>query len=276
MVNRKAILLALILSVCMGWGAYVFLKKRGKADSAGTREVLVALNPIPERQVLSAQMFVKKTVPEGLFSKDMVTKLDPDIGHYARHSLLRGEILYQSKLGIVDEEPELSYMIDRPQGVVTIGVTDITGISGILKPGDYVDVYATYTKAQLEGLPKESRVEAITRRIVPGCKVVAAGDEVISPVGGPGAALAKFNRKRVPHSLKRVTLAVNDTDMEKIIFAYTNGKVHLALKTDAEVETDKLPGFSSRDLQKDLFVKKDVHNIECFRADKSELVQVER
>ena len=270
--SRGVILFALVISIAMGWGAYVYLKK----DVREVLEVLVAVDNIQERQAIAPQMFIKKTVPKELFLNTMVTKIDPSFAYYARHPLMRGEILYQSALGRVEEEPELSYMIDRTQGVVTLGVTDVSGVSGILKPGDFVDVYVTYSKGQLEGLPKESKVESITKRVVSGCKVVACGAEVLSPVGGQNTAWNKFNRPRVPSSQKRVTLAVSDADMERIIYAQTNGKIHLALKIDGQEGPDRLRGFSNKDVVSEMFVQKQLHTIERIRGDKSELVQVEK
>jgi len=256
--------------------AYAYVKKSGTGilggeDSTGLMSVLVAAEDISERRVVSGKMFVSRPISAALFSEGMVARLDPAATYYARHPMIRGEILYESRLGNAAEEPELSYMVDRDQGVITLGVTDVTGISGLLKPGDYVDVYATYSRDQLAGQEKQDRTESITRRIVSGCKVVATGREVLSPVkGGSRPEADRFDRKREMDSLKRVTLAVSDTDMEKIIYAYTNGKIHLALKSDEEQTPTGRHGYSNHDLQNELFT-----TIECIRADRTEWVRVD-
>ncbi len=269
--NRRTVLLALILSISAAWIASALMKKGGLFGSGDKGpEVLVAKDDIAMREILSDILFVKQPVPPGLFVKNMVTKLDPKRKHFALHPIVKGEILYQGKMGVVDAEPELSYMIDRNQGVITIAVTAVTGVSGILKPGDYVDVYATYIKEQLQGLPAQKRPAAITKRIVSGCKVVAVGNDVVAPTKSKDAA-SNFNRKRTGGEPKRVTLAANDSDMERIVYAQTNGKIHLALKPDDDKSKGMPAGYSTTDMQEDLFT-----TIECIRADKSELVRVDR
>lgn len=278
--NKKIVLIALVISLSMAWLSYLFIKKRntpmgaGDAQAAALKTVLVATEDIPERKTLSEGMFVPTSIPMQMHHENMISDLDPRAEFFARQAITKGEIFYRSKMGVVGEEPELAYMVDWNQGCITLRVTDVTGISGILKPGDFVDVYATYTKDQLNGLPVKDHAESITKRIVPACRVVATDNEVLSPVGPDAKKGAAFNQKRGIVDLKRVTLAAKNRDIEKLVHASTNGKIHLALISDNDKRRNEPPGFGTKDLYEDLF-NKNVHTVECIRAGKTELVYVD-
>lgn len=268
--NRRGILFALVVSMGLAWMVFALMKGGswfgGKAPEGPM--VLVAKIDIPERQLLTPEMFVPQVVPAGMYAQMMVTALDPAVRHYARKPVMRGEILYQSALGNVNEEPELSYMIDRTQGVVSIAITAVAGVSGILKAGDYVDVFATYNiKYKGDGGEK---TEPNTKRIVTGCRVVSIAGGVLPPTKVPDVA-GNFSRQRTEAEVTRVTLAVSDTDLEKIIYAHTNGKIHLALKADDKKTGHPYTVYDEDDLQADLF-----NVVECIRAEDYRLLRVDR
>lgn len=266
MINKKAVLVAMAAVFLSAWLVNTFLKsglsflpfRRAKADTS--KQVLVAGMDIPQRQTLSEAMFVRQGIPKEQFNESMVTQLDPGAS-YALLPIVRGEILYRSKLGLVKDEPELSYLVDWNQGCVTIRINDVTGVSGLIKPGDYVDVYATYTfsKERTQEQSAAKKAEAITKRILTGLKVVATDIEVLPPVGG---GVQNINRVRAVGDAKKVTLAAKSFEIEALVHAYNKAEIHLALISDALKKKRELAGFDT--------------GIECIRGDKSEMFYVER
>lgn len=270
--NRRGIIFALVVSMGLAWMAFALVKGGGGgwfgAKAPEGPSVLVANIDIPQRQVLSPEMFVSQVVPAGMYAQMMITQLDPAVRYFARKAMTRGEILYQSSIGNVTEEPELSYMIDRTQGVISISITSVAGVSGLIKPGDYVDVFATYSiKYKADGGGEKS--EPNTKRIVTGCRVVSIAGVVLPPTKTPDVA-GNFSRQRAEAEVSRVALAVSDTDIEKIIYAHQHGKIHLALKSD-DKSTGSHPVYDDDDLQADLF-----NVVECIRAEDYRLLRVDR
>ncbi len=269
MLNKKAIFILMLVCFGASWLAFAIFK--GGVGSLFSRKkpvedkmVMVAAFDIPGRQALADPMFVRQAVPLGMYSDNMVSQLDPNVPVFARTSIGRGEILYRDRLGLVNEEPELSYMVDWNQGCVTIHVNDEKGVSGLLKPGDYVDVYATFTfdKEQTQEMPAKERVYSSTNRILTGLKVVATDLEVLPPTGG-GITINRV-RATAP-AVNRVTLAGTTTQLEKLIHAHNKAEIHLALTSDAVKKmTDRL-SFDTG------YVK-----IECVRGENSEVVYMER
>lgn len=276
--QKKIVMIAVAVSLSFAWLSFAWIKHQTplsprSADAGESRSVLVAASDIPGRMTLSDRMLVRTAVPAALYNEQMLTGLDPARRQFARHSVSKGEILYRSKIGVVGEEAELSYMVDWNQGCITLQVTDITGISGLLRPGDYVDVYATYARDQLDGLPVQGQLESVTKRIVSGVRVVAADNEVLPPVEA-GAGDGQFNRQRAAGDLKRVTLAAGHADIEKLIHAHTNGRIHLSLLSGKDADKTDPAGFGAQQLYEELF-NKQVHAIECIRPGKTEVVYVE-
>ncbi|MBI4179741.1 Flp pilus assembly protein CpaB [bacterium] len=261
--NRKTVLIALVVSLTAAWLASLFFKKGDSASSG--RTVLVAAQDIPERMVLSENLFVRQAIPKEMHNPNMVGKLDPRHKVYANGPVGRGEILYKNRLSGTDTEPELSYMIDREQGAVTIGVSAVTGV-GILKPGDHVDVYSIYDlQSRSEGADIKP---AVTKRIVSACRVLVVQDQVMAPV----KTGSNFGRPRVVvANIKRVTLAANDEDIKKIILAHTRGSIHLALRQGDDKATGEQTAYSTLDMSAELFP-----SVQCIRADKVQYVRVDR
>ncbi len=268
MINKKAVLIALLVSFAAAWIAYAVLKGGIsmpflRAKPSEGREILVAATDILQRQALSEVMFVRQMVPLTLYNQNMVSQFDPKTAYYAASPIARGEILYADKLGLVDQEPELSYMVDWTQGCVSINVNAASGVSGLIKPGDYVDVYATFTfpKDEVEAKPVSERVYNMTKRILAGLRVVATDIEALQPViGGP-----TINRVRTPGDVKRVTLAASTSDIEKLILAYNKAEIHLALISDAIIKKNEKMKYDTGHIK-----------IECVRGEQSEEVYVER
>lgn len=269
MVNRKAVLIALLVSFAAAWIAYSVLKGglpflSGRAKTEGV-EVLVAANDIPERQPLNDLMFVRQTVPKDLFHQQMVTQLDPATPSYAKAAIVRGEILYGNKLGKIHDEPELSYMVDWNQGCITIRATDVTGVSGILKPGDFVDVYGTFD------VTKGAEKRVVTLKVAAAMRIIATEVEVLPPAGGN---VKQFGRARMMGPINRVTLAGTTPELRKLAHAsgQATSPLHLALVNDAVGRGEAIAGVDTADIQRQ---RTDVDDaIDCYRGTKFERVFV--
>lgn len=283
MLNKKA--LVILMLVCFGasWAAYAIFKGGLSGLFSGKKPVeekmvFVAAFDIPSRLALAEPMFVRQPVPLQMYNENMVSQFDPKVPVFAKTSIGRGEILYKDRLGLVNEEPELSYMVDWNQGCVTLHVNDVKGVSGLLRPGDYVDVYATFhvyleNEAQKpssemniwpEEKPEQGKVStySTTKRILGGLKVVATDMEVLPPAGGG----QNINRVRATApDVKRVTLAGTTTQLEKLIQAYNKAEIHLALISDAVKKMNERLSFDTG------FIK-----IETVRGENSEFIYVER
>ncbi|MBL8848268.1 MAG: Flp pilus assembly protein CpaB [Planctomycetaceae bacterium] len=144
-----------LLAVAAGCGLVAMLgiqqaMQGGQGASAPKVKVLVAKAEIqPGVQltddVVGFQEMSAEAVPE-----DPVTSFEQYEERSLMYPILAGDIIRQSKLG---KKGEFTRSRQIPEGmrVIAIAVNDTQTISGMMRPGDRVDVYVTYQKRGSRG-----------------------------------------------------------------------------------------------------------------------------
>lgn len=140
----------ILLTVAGGCGLVAMLGVQ-QAMSAGnkgpapikTARVLVALETIDTGKVLSPSNVIFKAMPVDSLPEDAITKEEDYLERAPKMPLMAGDIIRTSKLG---EPGEHGVAMSIPKGmrVITIAVNDTHTASGLLSPGDRVDVLVTY------------------------------------------------------------------------------------------------------------------------------------
>jgi pilus assembly protein CpaB len=101
--------------------------------------------------------------------------------------------------------------IDRGYRAVSVQVTDVSGVAGLIQPGSHVDVIFTQPG---------SMVEAATSTILQNVKVISTGRTV---------AIGQTVDPRAPKS-PTVTLVLLPADAQKLELAKSQGKISLSLR----------------------------------------------
>jgi pilus assembly protein CpaB len=101
--------------------------------------------------------------------------------------------------------------IDRGYRAVSVQVTDVSGVAGLIQPGSHVDVIFTQPG---------SMVEAATSTILQNVKVISTGRTV---------AIGQAVDPRAPKS-PTVTLVLLPADAQKLELAKSQGKISLSLR----------------------------------------------
>lgn len=127
----------------------------------------------------------------------------------------------------------LAFSVPADYVAVTIEVDEVTGVNGMLKPGDQVVVFSSFQ-------PKD-KLTAWTQTTIVKARVLAVGAEVSSE-SGSGASSGQGEQKRgvlasnasagaaaKEQAYKTVTLALSVADAEHVVFSREFGSVHLAL-----------------------------------------------
>jgi pilus assembly protein CpaB len=204
--KTKILLLALILGVAAAAMVFTFLASQ-KTETPMVQVVAAASN-IPANTKLTADMlkmssFPADSVPPGYFRDsselvDMVAKADLRIDR----PILKASLVPP---GIV------------PSGMraVTIGLDQVIGVAGFLKPGDRVDVIATY----------DLDSNTYTRTVLQNAELLAIG-----PDAGENSGTSKPNDKVESKVASTATLAVMPQDAEKLFLADSKGKLRLTLR----------------------------------------------
>ncbi|NLT53679.1 MAG: Flp pilus assembly protein CpaB [Actinomycetales bacterium] len=228
--GRRTILL--ITSVLLaGLGTVMVYLYAQRADERATRDqtlvrVLFATGPIPEgtsaeqaaeQGLLEARPFPQRYVPRTavqdvkvLGTKVSLTKIAAD------QPILLGQFGAPS---------EVSMPVDIPPGKMAVAVelSDPARVVGLVGPSSMVTVFATVN---------DERRGEVTQVLLPKVQVLRVGQSV--PAGSrPAGTRAGSNDEEVARQI--LTLAVDASEAQKVIFAQKRGQLWLALlRPDAE------------------------------------------
>jgi pilus assembly protein CpaB len=145
------------------------------------------------------------------------------IGKITNTSIAQGEQILQKKLVELGEvNYGLSYAVPVGKRAVTVAVDDVSGVAGLIKPGDKVDVAAVIN------LPKVGE-----QREVPNALVVLQDLQILAV----GATMEDKTSKKEPLDYKNITLAVTVEESRPLILASQKGTIRLMLRSPIDDST---------------------------------------
>ena len=164
------------------------------------------------------------------------------IKHKLDHTVQRGTILTYS-----DFKPEkirvkdgLAGIINPGERAVSIPVDSIASVTGLVKPGDSVDILGTFSFPSLKG---DASMDLVTMTILQSVHILATGKEMAT-------ATQRFGRSNRQKGYSSVTLALTPSEVEMIVFAMQKGRLTLSLRSYQETSfKDDLPSVNFKYLE---------------------------
>jgi pilus assembly protein CpaB len=191
-------------------------------------------------------MLETKVIPNRFVEPSAVTSLDRVSGMKVVVPIHKGEQITLNKLATVAQARGESLAMATPVGkrAITISVDQITGLSGMIKPGDYVDVIALLPIPVQRGDNKQT-TQVATIPLFQKVLVVAVGNELIS--GGSGSkrkhvisfGSSRSSAKRKDTSI--VTLALPPREASLLSFVAEQGRVRLVMRSPADAKVKLIP-----------------------------------
>ncbi len=179
--------------------------------------VLVPVRDISEGQTLTSELFREEQRPIEFLRVGTIRSLEEIKNRYAMSTLLEGEPLVAKRVTAQRRLSPISPQITKGKSAVTIRVDDLNSASGMVRPGELVDIAWIY---QLQDQPAISL-------IVRSAPVLAADQQVEGEfrLGMPTPGT--------------ITLLVPPAEALQIQLAAKTGTLHLSLRgPDAEYEVD--------------------------------------
>ncbi len=191
-------------------------------------QVLVAQQDLPQgmsaEEMISKEYAKLEEVPDRFVPEDGLSSARPIENMVLAVSVSAGEQLTASRFTFPNEAG-LSYTVPEDLVAVSVEVDDVTGVSGLLRPGDSVIVFASFK-------PEGGMGAARTATLIPKARVLAVGQSLsaLAPEGGgeEGGDMLS-TRSADAGAYKAVTLALTPQDAARAVFARQNGQLHLAL-----------------------------------------------
>ena len=140
---RHWVLLAGIASLVLGLLVFAGLNGMGANEEAkpvNTIHVVVAKQDIAPKTIIKESMVEVREVPASMVSDDAVREVSDIVNKPAKVEILKDDIISTRKVLMDITMAGFTGDIPPECRAISIAITDVTGVAGFAKPGDYVDV----------------------------------------------------------------------------------------------------------------------------------------
>jgi len=238
--DRRRVLLVVAVVVAVLGAALVFLYVRNAdnraAEGIDTVDVLRATAIInPGETIEDAQAAGKlalQPAPNDQLLSGYQTTTDGLTGRVALTTIYPGEQIIDSKFG---DTASVQSNLQIPDGQIAISVnlTDTARVAGFVNPGSNVAIFVSGSSSSLGSSGQAAQAAAgdmpMTSLLLPRVTVLGVGST--TPVSTTTTdQTGSSTTEQLPRTL--MTLALDQKDAERVIFAASNGELSFGLLTD--------------------------------------------
>ncbi len=226
MTRRLAIVIAVVCGLLAALLTYFYLSKlqhqATPIEAAKNVELVTPLRDITAGTVIRSEMLGTVEVLQDEAAGDVVRSAAQISGQVSLVDLPVGQPI---KFSQVQAPTQLSYRVPEGMRAVTVAIDPVAGVAGFLKPGDRVDVIATFEVGKV----------MITRTILQNVELLAIGTTAVSTIPPKPAAEGKEAEvKAAEKEQPNATLAVDPEQAQNLILSDARGKLRLALRPKFE------------------------------------------
>jgi len=220
------IVLALVVAVVASFLLYKWMKKQTapkKVAEVKTVQVVVAEVDLHPGMKLKSEMmktvsYLEESLPMGHFIAP-----EKAAGRVVITPMKRQELILESRLAPATvKQGGMAAIITPGKRAVSIAGNKVLGSSGLINPGDHVDILLT--------------AGGKNKTVFENVLVLATGPQL------------RRNPEGKPSSVKVYTLEVTPEQGEKIILAANSGKIHFALRSVLDTETVLTTGATRKEI----------------------------
>lgn len=236
-VNKKVIVIALALSLVTALLVYVYVNRASVKPVAAvedTVEVYVAAKTMPPKYKITEADIKQVKISRDMLNSRAVLDKTEIVDKRLKDSIVEGEQIIADRL-VEDNNDSLSFEIPEGMRAVSINVNEQIDVGNLIRPGDYVDIVASFEKEEVQTLDSVTVYPRITKTIIQNVEVLAFGQSM-SPDDAPPA--------QTPVT---VTLAVSPQDAEKLVYASDYAVLRLALRGVDDKNSVNTPGVIRED-----------------------------
>lgn len=236
--------LALVLAVLFGFLAVIGLRswmatgEQQQQEQYVPKSIAVARDRIPAGSVITADRMTRGEIPLRFVKRGMITwdEHARHVGKIATQDIDRGAIILETELTRQLEEQRSTMAVVNPRmRAITLRVDQVSGNAGLLKPGEYVDVIATFDvhRSDTQGAPAAEARPTLVRKtetvyLLQAARILAL-DAQTSAVG-----------MRAGTNYRTVTLEVSPRDALRLTNAMNQARIQLMLRNPGDPEV--VPG----------------------------------
>ncbi len=240
--NRGLLLIGLFLGLVSAVLVVVYLSQAGEGgggevSGAEVTPVVVASLDIAAGTRISEGMVETKEIAVDAVLAGVFSDTEGVIGQVARVPLVAGEQVIPTKVTAtgaaiaVGEDPPLAFVIPEGKRAVAVQVSNVIGASGLIRPGDYVDVILTVqVEVNSDDGDSSGSKDQIAQTILQNVLVLSVDQDVTRTVVSEGEEAPVVGEgTEVNPEATTVTLAVSPAHGEVLTVAEACATPRLAL-----------------------------------------------
>lgn len=231
---KLALLIAIALGFLAAFAVREYVRDKETRIYAGEKPVtvLVAARDILEGEAITGAALDRKQYPRRFLPPDAITSSESVniIGSKVTAKIKKGDALQWKSLLERQKELELGLQsrLNVGERAMTMSVNNVAGVGGMIRPGDRIDLYGTFTVPD-DDAPGGSvrRTKTVMRSVL-----VLATDTRMSSVE---AASAARRRKGKKGGYSTLTLQLTPQEVNVLLCADEMGKLTAALRNREDI-----------------------------------------
>ena len=230
---RILLVILAALIVAGGTGFYVVQGLRPQAPEVvveaapAMREVFVPAQQLPVGTIITPVRLSRMEMTEGAISAQMIVADAAGeaflAGSVARQVLPQGVPIARSAIVQPGDRGFLAAVLPKGKRAITIAISEVAGLGGLVLPGDRVDLILTYSVAG-DIIDAEREIRA-SETVMTNIRVLAL-DQRLGPV-----VLDEEGKAETPPVARTATLEVSPQEAEMITLGQTLGTLSLVLNS---------------------------------------------
>ncbi len=251
---RKKLLIAALVVGCFAAGL-VYLYGQQQQDRVEvyegeeyTEEVIVAATNIQAGDTLEQGHITTKEVPQQFLPSNPLMRSDVEIylGRPIGQPVDAGDMILTSDFSVAEDRARtLAGRVPAGERAMTIPVDSISGVAGLLQPGDRVDILGTFPIQDEDELIPEAGGQSqgyMTMPLLQDVTLLAVGQRIGTSEDGRSGGYSS------------VTLSLTPEESELMIISQTRGDLSLLLRNREDMESIDVNQRTLREVLEDLEV----------------------
>lgn len=168
--------------------------------------------------------FELRTIAANSEAPGALSDITPIADKLALSEIFPGEQIIAAKFG--DRGSVSALPIPGDKVAISVQLGDPARVAGFVQPGSNVAVFVTMGSGQQTN---NQPAQNFTRVLLPKAEVIAVGPSTFTTTTSSDTSSGQTNTEQVPKAI--LTLALDQVDTQKLIYASQNGQLYFALLT---------------------------------------------
>lgn len=236
-INKRIIILSLVLSLITAALIYIYISSNKAVETQKVEyaTVYAAARTIPARAEIIASDIKKIQIAKELLDENALTDIGEITGKRTLQSIIEGEVIRKERLS-TESSTSASYIIPNGTRAISMDVSEQVNVAHLVRPGDFVDVIASFEKEEETVGDTSILYSRITKTILQNVQVLALGQNLT------------ITSEKLSEPPTTITLAIKEAEVEKFVYASEYGILRLALRPVGDANQHKTQGAVRSDM----------------------------